>query len=125
MASPGQQKRAIPWIPVSPRLSFYLRDCGAEQKRRRMPLRWTAPNALGRPLSRLVTAPAQSWVPERLRELRLRRRVPAYIAGNRALLYGSSKVTGGGQASAKQPPAAPPHQDATARAGSSIGEPPT
>jgi len=27
-----------------------------------------------RPLSRLVAAPAQSWVPERLRELRLRRR---------------------------------------------------
>ena len=30
------------------------------------PFRW--------PLSRLVAAPAQSWVPERLRELRLRRR---------------------------------------------------
>src|SRR5207253_7976802 len=54
-----------------------------------------SPECCGRPLSRLVAAPAQSWVPERLRELRLRRRAPAYIAGNRALLYGSSKVTGG------------------------------
>src|SRR6266542_6140287 len=40
-----------------------------------MPLRWTARIYCGRPLSRLVATPAQSSVPERLRELRLRRRV--------------------------------------------------
>src|SRR6266480_4436659 len=44
-----------------------------------MPLRW-AVGLAGRPLSRVVAAPAQSWVPERLRELRLRRRSDRYRA---------------------------------------------
>jgi hypothetical protein len=61
------------------------------------------PGCIRRPLSRLVAAPAQSWVPERLRELRLRRRAEASNARHRTLLHGSVKVTGGGAACQKPP----------------------
>src|SRR5438552_13019309 len=70
-ASPGRQKRANHRHRFRPVCPFYLRDCGA------MLLAPDAPSVghpFRRPLSRLVAAPAQSWVPERLRELRLRRR---------------------------------------------------
>src|SRR5205823_13932778 len=79
-----------------------------------------SPECCGRPLSRLVAAPAQSWVPERLRELRLRRRVPAYIAGNRTLLYGSNKVTGGRTACQKPPSARPLSASAHAVTGTTL-----
>src|SRR5207245_1685280 len=75
MASPGQQKKGDT-VDSGLAPSVLL----PERLRRRTKAAPDAPsvgrpNALGRPLSRLVAAPAQSWVPERLRELRLRRRV--------------------------------------------------
>ena len=111
---PAEREKGEAVVPLRPVCPFYLRDCGAMQRSRRCPFGGPpSPRAAALQIDLLS---AQSSLPERFRELRLRRR-RRLEAGAALSCTDDAKVTGRPRAlsKARTRPVRPARRAAVAR----------